>query len=102
MRCFPLRCRGRYDPLVSRLANGGRLASSHGGGQRYLLRPDDAGYRLRQLTGCARLTGSGRPGMNRSGGWRAPVTYALQWPFQSDISHSQSPFKSRWGVLALG
>jgi hypothetical protein len=50
------------DPLVSRLANGCRLVSSRGAGKRYLLRPDDAGYRLRQLTGYVPLGGK-RPGM---------------------------------------
>ena len=61
---FPCDVGERNDPLVSRLANGCRLVISRGGGQRYLLCPDNAGYRLRQLTNrvCA-SQGIGRVGM---------------------------------------
>ena len=53
MRLFSPATKGESDVrLVSRLADGGRLVSSHGDGRRYLLRLDDAGYRLRQLAGC--------------------------------------------------
>ena len=57
----------------------GRLVGRYGHGQRYLLRADDAGYRLRQLANrvCA-SQGSGRPGMTaqwvaRAGFLRASV-----------------------------
>ena len=64
MRVFSPATLGESDDrLVSRLANGGRLVSSHGHGQRYLLRLDDAGYRLRQLALCASQTGRKRPEM---------------------------------------
>ena len=60
--CFPPATKGESDVrLVSRLADGGRLVSSHGDGWRYLLRLDDAGYRLRQLAdGAARWVASGQ------------------------------------------
>src|SRR5436190_22655960 len=64
MRLFSPRHRGRVNVrLVSRLADGGRLVSSHGDGRRYLLRLDDAGYRLQQLAGVCRSMGRKRPVM---------------------------------------
>ena len=52
---------GGNDRLVSRLANDGRVVGSHGDSQRYLLRPDDAGFRLRQLAERVPLKGGKRP-----------------------------------------
>ena len=62
-RVFPRDVGGSDDRLVSRLADGGRLVSSHGDGRRYLLRLDDAGYRLQQLAGVCRSMGRKRPEM---------------------------------------
>ena len=73
---FPCDVGERNDPLVSRLANGCRLVISRGGGQRYLLCPDNAGYRLRQLTGLVPLGGK-RPEM--TAGWVAARSAAVEW-----------------------
>src|SRR4029077_4223775 len=64
MRLFSPATKGESDVrLVSRLADGGRLVTSLGDARRYLLRLDDAGYRLQQLAGVCRSMGRKRPEM---------------------------------------
>ena len=87
---FPPRLRGErmsgYD---------GRLVGRYGHGQRYLLRADDAGYRLRQLTGLVPLGGK-RPEM--TAGWVAARSAVLEWLISSATRRlaPQSRSKSRW------